>query len=237
MKKLVAVITALAAIIMLASPAFANSAEPPTISVIVYDAPYDLDVKLRLENGEVEITPMKRNNQDYVFKFYGANSKYEAILVTTGGESFEVACSENDYGYHAVVVLNLDDRTLTAGEPAIREVPLVALRFALTLIIEGGIFFLFGYRQKRSWIIFAVTNIFTQCVMNFAFLGLNLGYMWVLVFFIWEFLIWLSETTVYVWSLREKNPIIAAAYALTANLASLIIGGILIGMLQFAYVS
>jgi len=233
MKKLVAVITALAAVIALALPAFANSAELPSISVIVNGAPYDLDVRLGLEDGDIAApTRMKRNNEDYIFEFF-RNGSYEKLIVSYGGESFEVPCSWRDYGYHPIVTLNLKERTVTEGSPAIRTVPLIILRIALTLLIEGGIFYLFGYRKKRSWIIFVITNLVTQGALNVVLAGRNFVYLWFIALFVLEILIWLFETLVFVIFLKEKQKLEAVVYTFLANLASLVLGGVLIGMMRF----
>jgi len=236
MKKLAAIIIILCAVIALTPNVCANSAEPPVLTVIVYDAPYDLQIRLGLEGGgEDAPAKMKRNNSDYVFMFY-RGGRYEKLIVSYGGESYEVVCSWEDYRYNNVVTLNLNSKTLTVGEPAIRTVPLVILRIALTLLIEGGIFYLFGYRKKRSWIAFVIINLITQGGLNIIFLSQNIGYMWFFAFIFTEFFVFAVEIAAFVIVLREKKPIIAAVYAFTANLASLVLGGLLIGMMQFALI-
>jgi len=230
------IIAAVFAAIALSAAAYANSAEPPAITVIVYDAPYDLDIKLRHEDGKITEASMKRNNKDYVFIFYRGGS-YEKLIVSYGGESYEVPCLWNDYGYNAVVVLNLEERTLAVGESVIKTKSLVALRVMLTLVIEGGVFYLFGYRQKRSWLVFLITNLITQGALNRVFLGYNPGYTWAIILLAVEFFIWLFETAAFVIFVKEKRKIITGSYVLTANFVSFIIGGIALSMFRDVYVS
>ena len=68
-------------------------------------------------------------------------------------------------------MLDLQSRTLTAGQPWWRQPLLVFLRVALTLLLEGIVFFLFGYRQKRSWILFFLVNGLTQLFVNLLLLN------------------------------------------------------------------
>jgi len=232
MKRLISLITALFAIIALTVPASANSAGPPDLTVIVYDAPNDIDIKLR-ETDRIKEAHIKRKDDKCVFEFQGSYKDYETLLVTAGGESFEVACS--GYGYEAAVILNLDDRTLTVCEPAIKTIPIIALRFLLTLIIEGAVFYLFGYRQKRSWKTFAIVNLITQSALNWVFMGYNTG-PWPTFLAVIEYLIWQFETVAFVINVKEKRKVITGLYVLAANLASFIIGSVIIGMFEYAYV-
>ena len=71
--------------------------------------------------------------------------------------------------YNNLCVLDLQSRTLTAGQPWWRQPLLVFLRVALTLLLEGIVFFLFGYRQKRSWILFFLANGLTQLLSTCSY--------------------------------------------------------------------
>ena len=37
---------------------------------------------------------------------------------------------------------------------------------ALTLLLEGALFWLFGYRLRRSWLVFLLANLITQGAVN-----------------------------------------------------------------------
>jgi len=234
MKKIAAIIIILCAVFALPPKVYANSAEPPALAVIVYDAPYDLEIQLGLENGETARTEMRRNNRDYKFEFFNnENGDYEKLIVSYGGENFEIACSWENYGYDAVITLNLKDRTITEGVPRSKTVTLVVLRVLLTLIIEGAVFFMFGYRQRRSWIAFVIINLITQGGLNIIFLSKNIGYLWFHVFVLTEFFVFAVEISAFVIILREKKPIIAAVYAFIANFMSLYFGAVLIDFITF----
>lgn len=68
--------------------------------------------------------------------------------------------------------MDLQKGTLTAGQKLGRAPLLVALRVVLTFLIEGAVLFLFGYRQKRSWLVFLVE------IIAFCFLLKERGKGW-----------------------------------------------------------
>ena len=68
--------------------------------------------------------------------------------------------------YNNTFTLDLSNQTLSPGYAPFRSTLLVSLRVVLTLLLEGLVFFLFGFRQKKSWLIFLAVNLVTQGVLN-----------------------------------------------------------------------
>ena len=97
-----------------------------------------------------------------------------------------------------------------------------------TLLIEGLLLFAFGYRSKRSWLVFLLVNLVTQggFAVYLAVTVLNHGVSgWSLIFYIpIEVIITLVELLLYRRLLTEKNKARAAVYAMAANLCSAVLG-------------
>ena len=130
--------------------------------------------------------------------------------------------------YNNILTLNMKTESLIAGQFPLRVPILIALRVLLTLLIEGAIFILFGYRQKRSWLAFFIINILTQTGLNAMITGPGIGSYWMLGFIFLETIILIVEIIAFINILKEHKRGRAAIYAVAANLASLILGGLLI---------
>ena len=113
------------------------------------------------------------------------------------------------------------------------------LRVALTLLLEGIVFFLFGYRQKRSWILFFLANGLTQLFVNLLLLNFvgALGNIYSAKLAFWflylpmEILVILLELFLFCPMLKEKKRWNAVLYTIAANLCSWLLGGALLAYL------
>ena len=97
-----------------------------------------------------------------------------------------------------------------------------------TLIIEGILLWLFGFRARRDWLVFLIVNLATQAGLH---LWIGSGAMaagshplYYLVLIVAEVPILLVELAVYVFQLKEHNRLRRAAYAACANIASYALG-------------
>lgn len=110
----------------------------------------------------------------------------------------------------------------------------MSLRVTLTLLIEGMVLYLMGYRQRKSWLIFLLVNLITQGGLNLMLNRTDLlssGVYWMLGYGFMELLIFGIEAITYALLLREKGTGRATAAAFTANAASLVLGGFLLSQL------
>ena len=97
-----------------------------------------------------------------------------------------------------------------------------------TLIIEGILLWLFGFRAKRDWLVFLIVNLATQAGLH---LWIGSGAMaagshplYYLVLIVAEVPILLVELAAYVFLLKEHSRLRRAAYAACANIASYALG-------------
>lgn len=98
-----------------------------------------------------------------------------------------------------------------------------------TLVIEGAIFWLFGFRERRSWLVFLAANVVTQAGLHLATGAMLARAGWhflnyALTILLPELVIWALEAAAYSLLLREHPRGRRVGYALTANIASFVLG-------------
>lgn len=218
----------------LPATALANAAEPPGLTVLVRGADAALSLRLRFPSGEaVELQPERRLGESQYRFFYhslpgsrdAARRGAQLIVQSAQGERSFFVPGEC-FGYNAQVTLDLEAGTLTAGQNPLREPLLIALRVLLTLLIEGLVLFLFGYRERHSWILFLLVNLLTQGLLNVLFAGAR-GY-WQIFYVAAEALIFAAEAIAFSALLKERGKKRALLCALAANAASLALGALLL---------
>ena len=145
-----------------------------------------------------------------------------AILVVQNGEHrFECPLPTDAFRtYNNVLTLNIETQSLTVGQAPLRVPLLVALRILLTLLIEGVVFYLFGYRQIRSWIFFFSINIITQGGLNVMLTGPGIGSYWVFGFIFAEIIIFTIESIAFPCFVKEFKKSRSVLYAIVSNAAS-----------------
>jgi hypothetical protein len=228
MKKILFLIILVIVMVCLnASLCSANSAEPPSILIIVPNAPADLEISI----GNIKAGRTDKVIESY-FTFYRSflKSSDNTLKITTGGNSFEITLDTPLNSYNNVFTLDLKRQTLNPGKSLSRSITLISLRVALTLIIEGMVFFLFGFKKKKSWLIFLIINLITQGFLNFM-LGQNANIMnsyLIFTLIAGEILVLIFEMIAFLFLVKEHGRLRTALYVIAANLLSLIAGGYLI---------
>lgn len=226
--------------------ALANSAEPPGIVVLATNAPDDLTINLEIPgvDGEIFIKESRKMWEQYFRIYYhGAFSENtehmkEAVLrVSSSEKSF--TCPIPDflqirYKHNTILVLDYENETISVGQPAYREPVLITARLVLTFIIEGVIFFLLGFRKKRSWLVFVILNLLTQGWLNLSISGADIGggSSYVMLGFIGiEIVIFLVESIIMGALIKEHKWYRRVGCALLANAVSLGLGMLIINYL------
>jgi len=217
------------------STASANSAEPPSLVILINNPPDYLSIELISKDNQVA-GRVQRIAWEKYYAFYSRDMKTDGeytLKVTANGESFECSINEPLQHYNNVYTLDLSNRKLSHGKAPIRSVVLVSMRVLLTLLIEGFIFSLFRFRQKRSWLIFLAINLVTQGMLN---IWLNSGgslmpsYLMVNLI-IGEVFVFAAEMIAFPIFIKEHKKRRISIYVITANLISLIAGGYIITLL------
>lgn len=219
-----------------AAPVFANSAEPPALVILIPDAPSDLKVSVYFDADSQFVEGYKTTNAiEAQVKFFGRELPEKAnyvFEVRYGDERFEVMLDKPVQTYHATYTLDLKNKTLIHGETLKRNVTLIGLRVGSTLLIEGAIFWLLGFREKRTWLIFLVMNLLTQGVLNFMLSTNPVSASYVIFGLIFgEIFVFIVEWIVALTWIKEHSRARRFGAVTLANFASLILGGYLISIL------
>jgi hypothetical protein len=226
---------------ILPQAAYANSAESPRLTIIVAFPPGDLTLSLRSADGSAtEAVQLYKKQKAWEANYRvftgtlweaGLSSPEGAILVVRSSKyNFECALPES-VRHNTVLTLDVAHQSIQEGQSTARLLLLISLRVMLTLVIEGLLFFAFGYRKSASWILFVVTNLITQGALNVLLTGPNLSSYWFFGFVFYELIIFIVEAIAFASLLKEHRRSLAVGYAVTANFASLFLGGILISSL------
>lgn len=229
----------LAVLILLScGSALANSAEPPALVLLVSGAPEDFSLSARMGDTQLTLSPQKTAWETYYVLYYHSmppsksHSIEEAITldIHANGGAFTLHIAPEEIQlYNTTFTVNLKNKTLEPGISRVRTAMLVVLRVVLTLLIEGLCFYLFGFREKRSWIAFLLINLVTQGLLNISLTGSGpLAPYLLLGLIIAEALVLIAEFIAFLFAVKEHKRLRRMLYVLTANVLSLVLGGLLI---------
>ncbi|PHS32057.1 MAG: hypothetical protein COA82_09600 [Alkaliphilus sp.] len=214
---------------------YGNAMEPPSIVIIVPNAPSDLEISIDANNEYTKVYRLNRGVEaHYTFYLYDLKKteKY-SFLFKTADKTFEAVIDKPLEKYNNIFTLDLKKQTLTPGKLISRTIILVFLRVILTVIFEGLIFLLFGFRQKKSWIIFIIINLVTQGYLNIwlATSAPFRGYGLIISMILAEAIILITELIVFLVFTKEHSRRRRALFVILANIISFIAGGHLISVL------
>ena len=222
-------------IISLPAMASANSAEPPSLVILINNPPDDLTIVMASDENKRSAIVRKVAWEGY-YVFYSrdmqADDEY-TFNITTNGESFECILDAPLQRYNNVVTLDIDSREFNPGTYPFRSALLVSIRLLLTLFLEGIVFWFFGFRQKSSWLAFLAINLITQGALNILLTSgdsLMPAYL-ILGLLIGEFFVFTAEMIAFPFFIKEHKASRIVTYAFTANVISLLAGSYLITVL------
>ncbi len=242
MKKLAAFLICFLLLTTVTVPAFANSAEPPGFIILCNDLPEDAEITLVIPNDQEDdgwegshrrVDKLWETQYRLWVGPFSNDLEGAYIRVSSSEKTFTCPLPGGpDYTYNTVLTLDYAAQTLTLGQNPWRQVLLTVIRVVLTLLIEALIFFAYGFRQKRSWILFLVINLLTQAWLNSIINthAFGSGY-WMLILYGMEAVIFLAEAASFALLGREKEGKERIDCAVVANLLSLILGLLLINQL------
>lgn len=124
---------------------------------------------------------------------------------------------------------------INASHGYAREAGEFALRLLFTIAVELLVALIFGYWEKKTLLFFAVVNAVTQVALNVLLTLVNINYglsLFLIVYFIAELLIAIFESLFYGlkmprYSKHCPGAVRAVFYAITANIASFVLGVIM----------
>ena len=232
----------IALLAVLPQPAWAIRAEiqPPAITVLVMNAPSDLTLTLHMDRkGEDIPVPLFHRTKGWetyyqfyreevweVPLWYGNNHdlKDSYIVASSGGVEKRIAvppealsADRDDY-----MTLNWKEGVITAGMPAWRAPLLFAVRILVGLLLEGVIFFLYGYRKGTSWLAFLLVNLVTLGVFSYMVIGwLNARDLSIIPLILVTIFLLLVEIVAMLIAVSEQSRNRTASFVVVANAASI----------------
>ena len=143
----------------------------PYLTLISIMPPKDFDSVLII-NDNIEISSHKTKVAWEVYcvfwigEFYqppdepytGKKVETAVLRVTAHGETFDININKEIFRNNSdTIAIDIGNKSIMYGTPPSRDLFLVSLRVVLLLAVAIGVFYLFGYRKKRSWIaLFAI---------------------------------------------------------------------------------
>lgn len=213
---------------------YGNSAEPPSILIIVPNAPDDLEISIGTGDTFTEARETKKLIETH-YTFYSREIRIVSdytFTISTGDINYEIALEKPLKSYNNIYTLDLDAQTLMPGKLLSRSILLVSMRIILTLIIEGILFWQFGFRNKKSWIAFLMINLVTQGALNIWINGFPPTQSYLVFSLIFaELIIVVVEILSFLILVKEYSRPRKVSYVLVANVLSLIAGGYIITMI------
>ena len=164
------------------------------------------------------------------FSYFGTPNRFKVIIVTESG-TVKVSDVVEKTVYQQVFSLDFADMTVKTSQSAAKSYLIqFASTFFPTLIIEFLLLFAFGLSPKKYWWAIIAVNLVTQLFLT-SVLACNpvILYGGFIFFFVMlELVVMLIEAAAYLVIMKKERLWKRIVYAVTANVASAVVGGILL---------
>ena len=164
------------------------------------------------------------------FSYFGTPNRFKVIIVTESG-TVKVSDVVEKTVYQQVFSLDFADMTVKTSQSAAKSYLIqFASTFFPTLIIEFLLLFAFGLSPKQYWWAIIAVNLVTQLFLT-SVLACNpvILYGGFIFFFVMlELVVMLIEAAAYLVIMKKERLWKRIVYAVTANVASAVVGGILL---------
>ncbi|MCI8761901.1 MAG: hypothetical protein HFF28_03505 [Oscillospiraceae bacterium] len=169
-----------------------------------------------------------REDGTWRFSYVGLPETFRVAAATAD----EAKAAEVSYTRDFVDNIVYDWQANTVREatpPPLRFLIRLAATLIPTLLIEGALFWLFGFRERRGWLVFLAVNTATQVGLHLAVGSILPQAGWhflnyTLTILIPELIVWVAEAAAYAFLLREHSRGRRVGYAFAANFASFVLG-------------
>jgi len=216
-----------------ATVCYGNSAEPPSILIIVPGAPDDLEISISTGDTYTRAKKIDKIIEKY-YIFYSRdlkNTENYTFKIITGNTDYNITIERPMKTYNNIYTLDLKNQTLTRGKLLSRSILLILMRVVLTLLIEAIVFWLFGFRSKKYWVAFLLINLLTQGLLNIWINGFQPLVSYIIFSLVFaEIFVVIFELIAFL-SLIKGQRLRTVFYVITANLLSLFAGGYIVTIL------
>lgn len=237
MKKIVLIIFAiLFSSLIFFTDTKANSAEPPMVWILIPGTYEHVDGVLVVDSIVIKGWANENKTETYIRFYYGSipdfNRQKEidgsdaTFFITLDNKQYMIQTDIRGSGYNDLYTFDVNNLQLIKGKTFARDATLVSLRLFSTLILEGLVFFIMGYRAKRTWMLFLLINLITQGCLNILLNSDRPENVYMLfVLMIAEAVIIVVEEAVLLFTVNEGKALKLFFTILLANLLSLFLGG------------
>ncbi|MDR1629485.1 MAG: hypothetical protein LBS36_04645 [Oscillospiraceae bacterium] len=207
------------------------SASSPTLILIVSNAPSDISVSLSEEAAGPSIRTAAWKK--YITVYPKDFDCYDADLtlnLSGGSQSLEVVIKKGTLSGPAdFVSLDFKNQTILPGRTPGQYAASIIIATSLTFLLEGILFYRFGFRKKSSWVIFLLSSAFLYGIVNaWLYLCFPLIFVMIGARFISEFFIIPFRICVFYFIFRKERKHHFWGYVLKTDVLNLILGILLI---------
>lgn len=235
-KHVIILFVLLFSLMMFVSDTKANSAEPPMVWILIPGTYDHIDGVLVVDSIVIKGWVNENKTESYIRFYYGSipdfNRQKEidgsdaTFFITLDNKQYMIQTDIRGSGYNDLYTFDVNNLRLIKGKTFARDATLISLRLFSTLILEGLVFFIMGYRAKRTWMLFLLVNLLTQGCLNILLNSDRPENVYMLfVLMIAEVAIILVEETVLLITVKEGKALKLFVTILLANLLSLFLGG------------
>lgn len=214
--------------------------QPPTLTVVVLGAPKGTEMTVVMhKDGETFHSPIEceRRAWESYYRVYRAGvwqikdwygNAYDfrdaELVLRCNGEEKHVPLPEgllHERGFDETITLHYASGKLSYGLPGWRAPLLVGMRVLAALLIEGLFFWLSGYRDRKSWLLFLAINLVIHGALNVFCNGwINVNPDIYMVYYMGMIVSFLIECTAFLLLVDEYDSNRLISYLVRANLAS-----------------
>jgi len=210
---------------------FSNAMEPPGTVLIIEGDIKNVDAWIVYEDEIHKATEFNYPlEKQYWFYRYKDSRDTHPVTITISKDGQPTSFTlKQDREYRNTYTYNTKTGELTEGKSRSRSITLVSARILLTLIIEGIVFYAFGFRNRQSWLVFFIINAFTQAGLNIYINTIQIATAYSILSVVFtEFWIFLGEMLAFPLLIKEHSKKRKLGYALLSNLISLVVGGFIL---------
>jgi hypothetical protein len=230
------IVMALILTVIVAPLCLASSQEPASITVVVPNAPDDIDITLNTADGKVKGYKVDKFMESQ-FHFYSFNCRKDTLYtinVSFGNVSEVVKLAITTKPYLNLYELDHKKLETKKGVSKNRVYLYTALRFTLTLLIESFIFYIFGFRKKKSWFIFLLINFIVLGVFNIWISSYAApDFYMIMILILGAVFVFLVKGVSMVMLIDEKMEMKVFSSAMIASLLSIILIGVMMPYMPY----
>lgn len=169
-----------------------------------------------------------REDGTWRYSYVGLPETFRVAVATA--DAAQAAEAPYTREFFSNIVYDWETNTVREATPSpLRFLIRLAATLVPTLMIEGILLWCFGFREKRSWLVFLAANAVTQLALHLFLstpivLAARHPTYYAVVFVPSELVICLVESVTYAWLLKEHDRYQRVGYAVLANIVSAVLG-------------